>query len=75
MSAAFEVLAWNDLAAALMEDFSGLAPKDRNLARRAFLGSERADATLYGFPTPPSSGTEWSWSSAPPSPATRRIPR
>jgi transcriptional regulator with XRE-family HTH domain len=37
-SAAFEVLAWNDLAAALMEDFAELAPQDRNLARRAFLG-------------------------------------
>ncbi|MEU4533987.1 helix-turn-helix transcriptional regulator [Streptosporangium sp. NPDC023825] len=48
-SAAFEVLAWNDLAAALMEDFSALAPKDRNLARRAFLGSARTDAALYGI--------------------------
>jgi transcriptional regulator with XRE-family HTH domain len=47
-SAAFEVLAWNDLAAALMEDFAELAPADRNLARRAFLGSTRAEATLYG---------------------------
>jgi transcriptional regulator with XRE-family HTH domain len=49
LSAAFEVLAWNDLAAALMEDFAGLAPKDRNLARRAFLGATRPDATLYGI--------------------------
>ncbi|MDP9842916.1 helix-turn-helix transcriptional regulator [Streptosporangium lutulentum] len=48
-SATFEVLAWNDLAAALMEDFAELAPKDRNLARRAFLTSARADATLYGI--------------------------
>jgi hypothetical protein len=48
-SAALEVLAWNDLAAALMEDFAGLAPEDRNLARRAFLGPARADATLYGI--------------------------
>ncbi|MFC4011220.1 helix-turn-helix transcriptional regulator [Nonomuraea purpurea] len=47
-SAIFEVLAWNDLAAALMEDFAQLAPKDRNLARRAFLGPARADAPLYG---------------------------
>lgn len=45
MSAAFEVLAWNDLAAALMEDFGALAPRDRNLARKAFLGTER----LYGI--------------------------
>ena len=49
MSASFEVLAWNDLAAALMEDFAGLAPEDRNLARRAFLRPARADATLYGI--------------------------
>ena len=48
VSATFEVLAWNDLAAALMEDFAELAPEDRNLARRAFLGSERAGVTLYG---------------------------
>jgi transcriptional regulator with XRE-family HTH domain len=47
-SAAFEVLAWNDLAAALMEDFAELAPEDRNLARRAFLGSAQAGAMLYG---------------------------
>src|SRR5207244_6669301 len=48
-SAAFEVLAWNDLAAALMEDFAGLAPEDRNLARRAFLGPAGPDAPLYGI--------------------------
>src|SRR5690349_9701795 len=35
-SATFEVLAWNHLATALMEDFAGLAPRQRNLARRAF---------------------------------------
>ncbi|MFJ5985319.1 helix-turn-helix transcriptional regulator [Lentzea sp. NPDC092896] len=44
ISAAFEVLACNDLMAALMEDFRTLAPKDRNLARRAFLGPQG----LYG---------------------------
>lgn len=49
LSAAFEVLAWNDLAAALMEDFAGLAPKDRNLARRAFLRPARTDPPLYGI--------------------------
>jgi transcriptional regulator with XRE-family HTH domain len=48
-SAAFEVLAWNDLAAALMEDFAEIAPEDRNLARRAFLGSAQAGAVLYGI--------------------------
>ncbi|MEW2468141.1 helix-turn-helix transcriptional regulator [Streptomyces sp. NPDC046994] len=47
-SATFEVLAWNDLAAALMENFAELAPEDRNLARRAFLGPAPAGATLYG---------------------------
>jgi hypothetical protein len=40
------VLAWNDLAAALMEDFARLAPPERNLARRAFLGPPRPDAPL-----------------------------
>ncbi|MEU4894116.1 helix-turn-helix transcriptional regulator [Streptomyces sp. NPDC044780] len=49
VSAAFEVLAWNDLAAALLEDFAPLTPEDRNLARRAFLASARVDATLYGI--------------------------
>jgi transcriptional regulator with XRE-family HTH domain len=47
-SAAFEVLAWNDLAAALMEDFGAHAPEDRNLARRAFLGAPSGTTTLYG---------------------------
>ncbi|MFD0023901.1 helix-turn-helix transcriptional regulator [Streptomyces sp. NPDC058382] len=49
MSAAFEVLAWNDLAAALMEDFARTDPEDRNLARRAFLGPAQGDATPYGI--------------------------
>ncbi|OZE94301.1 XRE family transcriptional regulator [Rhodococcus sp. 15-2388-1-1a] len=49
MSAAFEVLAWNDLAAALMEDFGSLTPRDRNLARKAFLGTEQAGERLYGI--------------------------
>lgn len=40
ISAGYEVLAWNDLAAALMgTDFSSLEPTERNLARRAFLPS------------------------------------
>lgn len=47
VSAAFEVLAWNDLAAALLEDFAALAPADRNLARKAFLGPGRPDTALY----------------------------
>src|ERR1700760_1437295 len=49
ISAAFEVLAWNDLAAALMEDYAQVAPADRNLARRAFLTATRADGPLYGI--------------------------
>ena len=48
LSAAFEVLAWNDLAAALMEDFGALEPTERNLARKAFLRSA-ADGALYGI--------------------------
>ncbi len=47
MSAAFEVLAWNDLAAVLMEDFTPLTPSERNLARRAFL-SPPGTSHLYG---------------------------
>ncbi|WP_232717241.1 helix-turn-helix transcriptional regulator [Gordonia metallireducens] len=47
MSAIFEVLAWNDLAAALLEDFGELGPADRNLARRAFLTDDAAP--LYGI--------------------------
>jgi transcriptional regulator with XRE-family HTH domain len=38
LSAAYEVIAWNHLATALMEDFSALSRRDRNLIRRAFLG-------------------------------------
>ena len=49
MSAAFEMLAWNDLAAALMEDFVRLAPQERNLARKAFLAPVPSDAALYGI--------------------------
>ncbi|MDT0309221.1 helix-turn-helix transcriptional regulator [Streptomyces sp. DSM 44917] len=47
-SATLEVLAWNDLAAALMEDFSALPPRDRNLVRRAFLGPHASGRRLYG---------------------------
>ena len=49
MSAALEVLAWNPLAAALMEDYAELAVEDRNLARKAFLGASTIDRTLYGI--------------------------
>jgi transcriptional regulator with XRE-family HTH domain len=47
-SATFEVLAWNDLAAALMEDFSALPRGDRNLVRRVFLGPHTQGQRLYG---------------------------
>ncbi len=47
-SAAFEVLAWNSLTAALMEDFAEIPVADRNLARRAFLGPTGPDGRLYG---------------------------
>jgi transcriptional regulator with XRE-family HTH domain len=49
LSAAYEVLAWNDLAAALMEDFAALAPHERNLARRAFLTAEQPPVAIYGI--------------------------
>ncbi|MEU6444050.1 helix-turn-helix transcriptional regulator [Streptomyces sp. NPDC047046] len=49
LSATFEVLAWNDLAAALMEDFATLDRADRNLARRVFLDPEEPGAPLYGI--------------------------
>ncbi|AOR36477.1 transcriptional regulator [Streptomyces fodineus] len=47
-SATLEVLAWNELAAALMEDFSALSRRDRNLARRVFLGPPSGGRRLYG---------------------------
>ncbi|GAB2660172.1 helix-turn-helix transcriptional regulator [Kribbella swartbergensis] len=48
MSAVYDVLAWNDLAAALMEDFSAVAPRDRNLARRVFLEPPTDERRLFG---------------------------
>ncbi|MFJ3407592.1 helix-turn-helix transcriptional regulator [Promicromonospora sp. NPDC090134] len=47
-SAAQEVLAWNPLAAALMEDFSATPRSERNLLRRAFLGVDAEDRRLFG---------------------------
>jgi transcriptional regulator with XRE-family HTH domain len=38
LSASYEVIAWNDLACALMGDFATLPRRDRNLVRRVFLG-------------------------------------
>ncbi|MEV1022394.1 helix-turn-helix transcriptional regulator [Streptomyces sp. NPDC050264] len=48
LSATYEVIAWNALAAALMEDFSPLGRRDRNLVRRAFLGPYQEGGRLYG---------------------------
>ncbi|MFC8519310.1 helix-turn-helix transcriptional regulator [Streptomyces sp. NPDC057257] len=48
LSASYEVIAWNELAAALMEDFSALPRRDRNLVRRAFLGPRPQGRRLYG---------------------------
>lgn len=47
-SATWEVIAWNELAAALMEDFSALSRRDRNLLRRNFLGPRLHGRRLYG---------------------------
>ncbi|WP_210578344.1 helix-turn-helix transcriptional regulator [Streptomyces sp. GESEQ-4] len=49
ISATHEVIAWNDLAAALMEDFSALPRRDRNLIRRAFLSPDHDGRPLYGI--------------------------
>ncbi|WP_030909704.1 helix-turn-helix transcriptional regulator [Streptomyces sp. NRRL F-5126] len=47
-SASFEILAWNDLAAALMEDFSAVPRRERNFVRRVFLGPHTNGQRLYG---------------------------
>lgn len=47
LSATYEVIAWNHLATGLMEDFSVLSRRDRNLIRRAFLGPDRSTSRLY----------------------------
>ncbi|MGW6241149.1 helix-turn-helix transcriptional regulator [Streptomyces sp. NPDC055094] len=48
-SATYEVIAWNDLAAALMEDFSAVPRRDRNLVRRTFLDPSPRGQRLYGM--------------------------
>ncbi|BCY08424.1 helix-turn-helix transcriptional regulator [Actinoplanes sp. L3-i22] len=53
ISATFEVLAWNDLAAALLEDFSAIPRRDRNLVRRVFLGPNPKGRRLYGVSDAP----------------------
>lgn len=47
LSATYEVLAWNPLAAALLEDFSALSREERSLPRRVFL--PRGRDRLYGL--------------------------
>lgn len=39
LNAKYDVLAWNPLAAALIDDFSALPKRERNIIRRYFLGS------------------------------------
>ncbi|GAA1442700.1 helix-turn-helix transcriptional regulator [Nocardiopsis tropica] len=46
LSATYEVIAWNDLAAALLGDFSALPRHERNLVRHAFLAT-RPDTRLH----------------------------
>jgi transcriptional regulator with XRE-family HTH domain len=48
-SATSEVIAWNELAAALMEDFSTLSRRDRTFVRRVFLGPHPGGRRLYGL--------------------------
>jgi transcriptional regulator with XRE-family HTH domain len=48
LSATYEVIAWNDLACALLEDFSALSVRDRNLVRRVFLGPHPEGRRMYG---------------------------
>ncbi|MEU4192826.1 helix-turn-helix transcriptional regulator [Kribbella sp. NPDC026611] len=48
LSATYEVIAWNPLAAALLEDFSQRSRQDRNLLRRVFLGPRSADGKVFG---------------------------
>lgn len=43
LSATYEVIAWNDLATALLADFSALTPHERNLVRLAFLAPQSGE--------------------------------
>lgn len=53
ISASFEVIAWNPLAAVLLEDFSAIPRQDRNLVRRVFLGPHKDNQRLYGVSDAP----------------------
>lgn len=48
VNARYDVIAWNPLAAALLEDFSAVPPSRRNLAYRHFLNPD-PDARHYGM--------------------------
>ncbi|MFB6719709.1 helix-turn-helix transcriptional regulator [Kribbella sp. NPDC056345] len=48
LSATYEVIAWNSLAAALLEDFSQRSRQDRNLLRREFLGPRSPGGKVFG---------------------------
>ncbi|MET9532392.1 helix-turn-helix transcriptional regulator [Streptomyces sp. NPDC006649] len=50
LSATYEVIAWNDLAAALLEDFSPLSRPERNLVRRAYLAPQSRERRLLYDP-------------------------
>ncbi|MEU4656782.1 helix-turn-helix transcriptional regulator [Streptomyces sp. NPDC023723] len=52
LSATYEVIAWNDLAAALLEDFSALSRPQRNLVRQAFLGPQDGRRERYSLTDP-----------------------
>ncbi|MGP2439165.1 helix-turn-helix transcriptional regulator [Streptomyces sp. JW3] len=52
LSATYEVIAWNDLAAALLEDFSAVPRPERNLVRRAFLGPADGSRERYSLSDP-----------------------
>ncbi|UOT03831.1 helix-turn-helix transcriptional regulator [Rhodococcus opacus] len=47
LSATYEVIAWNDMAAALLEDFSPLPRHERNLVRRAYLAPQSRERLPY----------------------------
>ncbi|MFF7365030.1 helix-turn-helix domain-containing protein [Streptomyces sp. NPDC008125] len=47
LSATFEVIAWNDLAVALLGDYSALPRRERNLVRQAFLTPPSPDRPLH----------------------------
>ncbi|WP_090939711.1 helix-turn-helix transcriptional regulator [Nonomuraea jiangxiensis] len=49
LSATYEVIAWNDLATALLEDFSALPRHERNLVRRAFLAPRSRERLRYSL--------------------------